>query len=203
MTDEPEYVYTYLIHEVFSVTATANPEVYSLDIDMTYPDGSRVRTSLTSGPNDPYGAGPDVRHWLQEYEGAYEIIPYLPPVLGKTELTSYAANARWIAENGGFRLGDMLIASDDRSKTMIIGARVKADGDPDFTTRWKGPDGSFTTIDAATIILISDAMLQHVADCFAAEAEVVTAIDAGEITTTEQVDVMIASAISQQQTARG
>lgn len=132
-----------------------------------------------------------------------EWVSPVPTTPTEANLISYAAEARWRAETGGFNLAGMSIASDDRSKTMIIGARVKADGNPEFTTRWKGPDGSFATIDAPTIILISDAMLQHVADCFAAEDEVITAIKAGEVTTVEQVDEMIASKISQQQAARG
>lgn len=118
------------------------------------------------------------------------------------ELIAYAADARWRAETRGLAIAGMPVASDDRSKTMIIGARVKADGDPAFTTRWKAPDGSFATIDAATIILISDAMLQHVADCFAAEDAVISAIEAGEIATAQQVDAMISQGISQQQAAR-
>lgn len=128
--------------------------------------------------------------------------PNAPP-LDEEGLIAYAADARWRAETGGFDLAGMHVASDDRSKTMIIGARVKADKDASFTTRWKGPDGAFSTIDAPTIILISDGMLQHVADCFAAEDEVVTEIVAGSVTTTEQVDAMLAAAISQQVTGRG
>ncbi|MGV1752789.1 DUF4376 domain-containing protein [Agrobacterium sp. CG674] len=122
--------------------------------------------------------------------------------LTKADLVTYAADARWRAETGGFELGGMSIASDDRSKTMILGARVKAEGDAAFTTRWKGPDGVFATIDAATIKLISDAVLQHVADCFSAEDTVITGIYAGEVTTTQQVDSLIAAAISQNQAAR-
>jgi hypothetical protein len=49
---------------------------------------------------------------------------------------------------------------------MITGARIKADNDPTFTTKWVGADGTRTTLNAATIIAISDAVLAHVDACF-------------------------------------
>lgn len=89
---------------------------------------------------------------------------------------------------GGISVGGVPVATDDRSKIMIIGARVKADADANFTTQWKALTGEFITIDAATIIAISDAVLAHVDACFAAEAVVLSAIEAGTITTTTEID---------------
>jgi hypothetical protein len=63
----------------------------------------------------------------------------------------------------------------------------KADENPEFTTKWK-TDSGFVLIDAATIIAISDAVLAHVDSCFEAEDEVLSAIDAGTITTRGQID---------------
>ncbi|MCM2433223.1 DUF4376 domain-containing protein [Agrobacterium rosae] len=104
------------------------------------------------------------------------------------ELFAYSSDKRWDVENSGFELGNMHIATDDRSKTMITGARIKADGDENFTTPWKTPDGTFTRIDAATIIAISDAVLDHVADCFDKEEAVASGILSGTITTLEQIN---------------
>lgn len=112
----------------------------------------------------------------------------IPPV----DLADYAAQRRWEKEVGGILVGGMAIATDDRSKTMIVGARVKAENDPGFTTPWKGANGEFITIDAATIIAISDAVLAHVAACFALESAVLGAIAAGDITTTAEIDAAFA-----------
>lgn len=75
-----------------------------------------------------------------------------------------------------------------------MGARMAAEADPDFTTDWKAADGSFVTIDAATIVAVSNAVLAHVANCFAIEAQVIDAIDNGAITTTGEVDAAFAAA---------
>jgi len=109
------------------------------------------------------------------------------PLTLKEALADYAAATRWQVETGGIVVGGIGVATDDRSKLMITGARIKADADPDFTTRWKTAAG-FATIDAATVIAISDAVLAHVDACFAAEAAVLAAIEAGDITTTAEID---------------
>jgi hypothetical protein len=109
-------------------------------------------------------------------------------VVTKADLLQYSSDKRWEKETGGFMLGEMFIATDDRSKTMIMGARIKADGDATFTTPWKTPDGTFTRIDAPTIIAVSDAVLNHVAYCFDREEVVASGIENGSITTFDQID---------------
>lgn len=113
--------------------------------------------------------------------------PPPPPPPTTEQLAAYAADKRWRVETGGISVGGMAVATDDRSKIMIIGARVKANSDPDFTTEWKTAAG-FVTIDAATIIAISDAVQAHVAACFAAEAAVLAEIEGGTITETAEID---------------
>lgn len=122
--------------------------------------------------------------------GMSEHVPYEIPVAtpSKNDLLDYSSHKRWEKENGGFDIGGMHIATDDRSKTMITGARIKADNDPNFTTPWKTPDGAFTRIDAAQIIAISNAMLDHVAACFDTEELVASQITSGNITTFEQIE---------------
>ena len=88
------------------------------------------------------------------------------------DLLAYAAQKRWEKEVGGTTVGGMAIHTDDRSKSLITGARMAAEADPDFTTDWKAADGSFVTIDATTIVAVSNAVLAHVASCFAIEAQV-------------------------------
>ncbi|WP_273794315.1 DUF4376 domain-containing protein [Brucella intermedia] len=108
------------------------------------------------------------------------------------DLPAYAAQKRWEKEVGGLEINGLTVATDDRSKTMISGARVAAQNDANFTTDWKAADGTFVTIDAAAVIAISDAMLMHVSNCFAIEAQVLAAIKAGSITTRAQIDAAFA-----------
>lgn len=103
-------------------------------------------------------------------------------------LQAHVANARWKAETGGITVGGITVFTDDRSKMMLMGARVHATTDPGFTTPWKTSDGSFVILDAATITALSNAVLAHVNACFAREAEVQAAILEEEVTTTAEID---------------
>lgn len=123
--------------------------------------------------------------WL--YDGS-TFVPPPPPSLSAADLLAYAADKRWRVETGGITAGGVPVATDDRSKTMIMGARIKADAEPDYTVGWKGADGSFVQLGSSQIIAISNAILAHVDACFAAEAVVAAAIGVGDITTTQQVD---------------
>ena len=109
------------------------------------------------------------------------------PTATKPELFAYAASKRWDVENGGISVGGVPIATDDRSKTMIMGARIKADADTGYTVRWKTAAG-FVTLAASDIVNISDAVLNHIDASFNAEADVFGLIDAGEISTTQEID---------------
>ena len=113
------------------------------------------------------------------------------PLAEPTDLAAYAANARWEKEAAGITFNGMPVMTDDRSKMMIMGARVKASDDPDFTTQWKTEAG-FVTLDAAALIAVSDAVLQHVDQCFGLEAQAMAGIDDGSITTTAQIDAIFA-----------
>lgn len=124
--------------------------------------------------------------WL--LDGGELAPPPPPPAPSVADLLAYAADHRWRVETAGLDVGGVQVYTDDRSKMMIMGARIKAGADPDFTTDWKTAAGEFVTIDAATVIAISDAILDHVAACFAAEAGVIADIEAGDITTIKQID---------------
>lgn len=113
--------------------------------------------------------------------------------LKKQRLIQYAAAARWLREVGGVAIGGVPVATDDRSKQMIIGARIAADADPNWTTQWVGADGAIYPIDAAAIITISNAVQAHVNACFATYASVKAQIDAGTITTTAAIDAAFAA----------
>ena len=108
--------------------------------------------------------------------------------LEDVSLYTYAADARWRKEVSGITVAGAPITTDDRSKQMIIGARLAASVNPAWSTMWVGADGNIYPVDAATIIAISDAVQDHVNDCFTIFASVKADIDNGSITTTAQID---------------
>lgn len=122
---------------------------------------------------------------------AWRIVPASEQL--RNQLTAYAADKRWQKESGGIVVGGVPIATDDRSKQMIIGARLAADADPDWTTQWVGADGSVHPVDATAMIAISDAVQAHVNACFVTYASVKSAIDAGTITAREEIDAAFAA----------
>lgn len=111
----------------------------------------------------------------------------------KGQLAAYAAAARYNKEIGGITFNGSPVATDDRSKQMILGARMAAQADATFTTKWAATDGTIVALDAAGLIALSNAVLGHVQACFLRFASVKADIDAGNITTTAQIDAAFAA----------
>jgi hypothetical protein len=114
--------------------------------------------------------------------------PSAPPV----DLTAYAMSARWKKETGGISVGGVPISTDDRSKLMIVGARVAADADANWSTVWQGADGNAYPLNAVQMVAISNAVQAHVANCFAIFASVAASIDNHSITAPAQIDAAFA-----------
>lgn len=125
-------------------------------------------------------------HWRLGDDGELFEPPPAPPT--KAQLLAHLANYRWAVETGGITFEGVTVATDDRSKTMIMGARVAAMANPDHVVNWKMPDGSWVPLDAAMITAISDAVLNHVNSCFEKEAMVAAMIEEGDITGVEGVE---------------
>jgi hypothetical protein len=109
------------------------------------------------------------------------------PPSAAVDLKSYAAEKRFEVETGGITVGDAQVATDRESQAMISGAFAYVQQNPDAAIKWKGENG-FVTLDAAAVTAIADAVGAHVQACFAKEADVAAAIDAGTITDTAGVD---------------
>lgn len=152
----------------------------SSSVAITLSDGSVWRDDATLPADN------EIRRLLADWvAGGGVIKPYIPPAI---DLVAYAADARWRKEGGGIVVAGIPVATDDRAKLMITGARVAAMADPAWTTTWHGTDGNSYPVDAAAMVAISDAVQAHVNATFATFAAVKAAIDAGEITTADQVD---------------
>lgn len=120
--------------------------------------------------------------------------PNWQEVAARDRLVAYAAERRWRKEVGGIVVAGVPVATDDRSKLMVTGARVAAQADSGWATVWHGADGQTYPIDAASLIAISDAVQAHVNAGFAIFATVKAAIEAGEITTTGEIDAAFEAA---------
>lgn len=140
----------------------------------------------------PFNENSEFSNAVQAGLADMDIAPYVPAAATAAELIAHAAQRRWEKEVGGITLSGLVIYTDDRSKIMISGARVAAEADPNFTTQWKGADGSFVTLDAAMIVAISNAVSTHVSNCFALEAQVLAQIEAGTLMTAVEIDAAFA-----------
>lgn len=124
-----------------------------------------------------------MRYGFNFETGQLEELPDLPPVEPtleelKAERLAATAERRWQAETGGISVAGIDVRTDDRSKLMLTGARVKAAADAGFETQWVTADGQIVPLAAAQIIAISDAVLAHVDLCFAHFAGLAAAIAA-------------------------
>jgi len=126
--------------------------------------------------------GPDVEQgWT--YDGVAFAAPVTPPV----DLVAYAANKRWRVETGGIMVGGMPVATDRESQSLITGAHAYVLANPDVTIKYKSGAG-FVELDAPTVTSVATAVAAHVQACFAAEADVVAAIQRGGVLTLDDVD---------------
>ncbi|WP_395452837.1 DUF4376 domain-containing protein [Azospirillum melinis] len=90
------------------------------------------------------------------------------------------AELRWRRECGGIVMHDgSVIATDDRSKTLLNGKYRTAEKYPDRLHRWKGAESEII-LTSAQVIAIGDAVSDHVQNCFDRELDLIAEIDAAE-----------------------
>ncbi|CAM5764753.1 DUF4376 domain-containing protein [Bosea minatitlanensis] len=123
-----------------------------------------------------------------------EFSPPPPPALPTVaELLAYAADLRWRVEQGGAVWNGWPIHTDDRSQgkylseLLAISLGVRVDNDP-----WKFADDVFRPVSNADFQDLAIAAREHVRIAFAIEGSVQVQIEAGTITTTEQIDTAFA-----------
>lgn len=180
-----------IVVELFDLPDTI-PELVtpaSDDAEAVYQDRPMLITDLFPPSMDWRPAGEQIEiGWI--FDGAFHEPP--PPVPSQAELIAYAADQRWQIEVGGIMIAGVPIATDDRSKTMILGARVAAAANPEWETVWHGSDGQTYPLNAASMIAISNAVEAHVNGTFAIFAGAKADIDSGQITTRAEVDAAFA-----------
>jgi hypothetical protein len=87
------------------------------------------------------------------------------------------ADLRWFIENNGTVFNGVPIATDDNSQNKILGLRLSAMANSEYTVNFKSPIGFFQ-LDANTIFALSDAVRDHIQNCFNNEMAHITALNA-------------------------
>lgn len=146
--------------------------------------------------NRPTEADPD--HWVEVWvpcrRSAWDNLSIHPEIVAfattqlsppPVDLRAYAAEKRWRVEVGGVPFGGLRLPSDDRAKTLIMGA---AGAMSDTATAPFVVGSSVVTLTGAQFKAAHQAIVAHVQACFATQVAVLAAIDAGTIATTAQID---------------
>lgn len=94
---------------------------------------------------------------------------------------AFIAAERYKRELAGVVVGGMGIDTDDRSKTLINGAALKAMRNSSYILNWKTP-GGFVQIPADQVLAMADAVSDHVQACFDRESELLDALADGAFT---------------------
>jgi hypothetical protein len=145
------------------------------------------RVAPTMWPRDTAGDQTDAA--LQEVLTPFNIF---------VTLQGYSALKRWQKEQGGITLSSgMPIKTDDRSQAKITGAYSAAVELPTVVTPWAAADGNVYPLDGAQIVAMNNELLTHINNCFAVFADVLAQIEAGTITTHEQIDAAFDAPMTQ------
>ncbi|MGY8661756.1 DUF4376 domain-containing protein [Bradyrhizobium sp. UFLA05-109] len=158
------------------IFASAPQTIIAAD-DADYTAWLEAGGSPTGWPRDL--AGNQTDDALQEVLQPFDIF---------VTLEAYAANVRWKTETTSLVVNGYVVGTDDRSKLMIIGSRIAAENDPQFTTDWVTEDGRLVPIDKHQMIALSDGVQDHIRALFDIYSQVKAGIDGGTITTHQQID---------------
>ena len=113
-------------------------------------------------------------------------------------LAFYTADVRWRKEQSGLTLTTgMKIKTDDRAQAKITGVYDASLVKADIITPWHATDGRVHDMDAAEIEQMNYELLTHINNCFSISAEMLAGIEAGTITTREQIDAAFAAPMTQ------
>lgn len=67
---------------------------------------------------------------------------------------------------GGITVGGISLDTDETTQNRLTGMVVKAEKDSQFSVNWVVDNSTVTTLDAATIIALGDAVVDHIQKCF-------------------------------------
>lgn len=142
---------------------------YTPEIHITIPPDA---VEITAGQYAALMQGQSEGQVIGEDEKGFPVLLVPAPLTLAEEvavLKRALAAYRYEKEVGGLILPNgMKVATDDRSKGLITGARLDTIADPTILTDWKAETG-WIQIDADTVAIIATAVAVHVRGCFSAE----------------------------------
>jgi hypothetical protein len=149
--------------------------------------------------NDPdYVAWLAAGNWPTPIATMAELEAVLAEQYPPGTLTTYTWFKRWQKEQGGITLASgMPIKTDDRAQAKITGAFVAAQELPTVITPWHAADGTVHQLDASQIVAMNNELLTHINNCFAISAEMLAGIEAGTVTTHEEIDAAFDAPMTQ------
>jgi hypothetical protein len=120
-------------------------------------------------------------------ENGYPVAVAITYSLEETRLRKLAALAayRYAKETGGITVSGSIIKTDRESQSLIAGAKIYSDLNPDVLIDWKAESG-WVQINRAAILAISQAVAAHVQACFSREKVHSEAISA--LATKEEIE---------------
>jgi hypothetical protein len=105
------------------------------------------------------------------FDHRYYSAPGMPRELAavKAQRLADLAARRWQAETAGVVVDGVQFATDERTRTALIGARIMATEQPALQLEWKSAAGGFVDLMSAQVIAAADAVAEHVRACFSCE----------------------------------
>ena len=157
-------------------------------------DGSQVTAAQfkVQNPRVQYGGEFPSVAYLETIGAAIVTLPKYPDLAtGQSARLQELAALRWQQEGSGTTMGGNPLATDRTTQAKLTAAYVKASADGTYAIAdWKSGPGTFSPLDAATIMAAADAVEAHVQACFSNEAALSASILAAtDMAALEAVDI--------------
>jgi hypothetical protein len=121
-----------VLHRVLTVTATSEPQVYIIHLEMTDVDGFTGAEDYCSRPDDTFGLNPAIRQWLADHQGQYTIQPYVPPADPGPQMYRIAKSTPWIrmTDDEAELIASAMQQAPSRQKGIYDAATYLSSDDP-------------------------------------------------------------------------
>jgi hypothetical protein len=196
------------IRDNYWVIGGSTTEVYSSKTNTLVPvdDQTYVDWTAAYGAATPIASEAELADVLKAYNllpawlfNAASFIQPTPTTYSKEQLAAYSPDKRWRKEQGGITLSSgMPVKTDDRAQAKITGVFVAAQQAPTVITPWHAADGTVQQLDGNQLVAMNNDLLTHINNCFSVSADVLAQIEAGTITSLEQIDAAFDAPMTQE-----
>ena len=105
------------------------------------------------------------------------VLSSIPLADRKAAMKAAITAQRWAVETAGITVNGSNISTDAQTQAKLSGALQLVQADDTILIDWKGSDGSWVQLNAASVTAIAMAVGSHVQACFTREKELHTAVD--------------------------